>query len=211
MDLIIAPSILSADLAHLQDEVDSVEPHCEWLQIDVMDGHFVPNLSFGAPVITHLKTKLLLDAHLMVSNPADRIEEFLKAGCKHITFHAEAVKSTTQRRALIEAIRKGGATAGIAINPETVVKEIEDVIDDIDLVLVMSVNPGFSGQTFIPEVLEKVREIHQTKPLLMIQIDGGIDSETAKQSIAAGVTNIVAGSHIFSSKDRAKAIASLRS
>lgn len=208
--MIIAPSILSADFSKLQEEVNSVEPYCEWLQVDVMDGHFVPNLSFGAPVIKWIKTNLVMDAHLMVQNPADRIKEFLKAGCKNITFHCEAVKDTTARLALIEAIREGGATAGIAVNPETPVENIYDVVDNVDLVLIMSVHPGFGGQQFIPDVLEKVRTLRAKYPNLMIQIDGGIDMASAKLARKAGVNNIVAGSSIFSSPDRAQAIASLR-
>ncbi len=209
--MIIAPSILSADFARLQEEVDAVEPYADWLQIDVMDGHFVPNLSFGAPVVACLKTKLPLDVHLMVSNPADRVAEFIKAKAAHITFHAEAVPESADRNALIGRIRSEGATAGIALNPETPVSAIDDVIGDVDLVLIMSVHPGFGGQAFLPEVLEKVKVIRQNHPPLMIQIDGGIDADTAKLARDAGADNIVAGSFIFSSPDRHAAIASLRS
>ncbi len=209
MKTIIAPSILSADLAHLQDEVDSVAS-ANWLQIDVMDGHFVPNLSFGAPVLKTLKTALPLDVHLMVDNPADRIAEFAALGVSNITFHSEAVPETKARKALIEAIRKAGATAGIALNPDTKVSAIDDVIEEIDLVLIMSVHPGFGGQKFIPSVLEKVREIRGKFPELMIQIDGGINVEAAKLSREAGANNIVAGSFIFASADRSVAIKMLR-
>jgi len=208
--IIIAPSILSADLTNLQDEVASVEPYCEWLQIDVMDGHFVDNLSFGAPVLKELETKLLLDVHLMVENPADRFEEFLDAGAKHITFHAEAVKDTDARRALIKAIKSGGATVGIAINPDTPLSEVDDVIEEVDLLLVMSVHPGFGGQEFIDDVLEKVREARSKHPNLMIQMDGGVDDETAPKCIEAGANNLVSGSYIFESNDRKAAIAKLR-
>ncbi|MFA6523100.1 MAG: ribulose-phosphate 3-epimerase [Candidatus Peribacteraceae bacterium] len=208
--IFITPSILSADLSRLQEEVDSISPYADWIQVDVMDGHFVPNLTFGAPVMKDLKTALPLDAHLMVTNPADRVDEFLKAGAKNITFHAEAVLDTQQRRKLIAAIRAGGATAGIAINPETPVSAIEDVLDTVDLVLVMSVRPGFSDQAFIPEVLEKVKELHGKNASLMIQMDGGIDAETAKLCRKAGATNLVSASFIFKAPDRAAAIASLR-
>ncbi|MDO8648662.1 MAG: ribulose-phosphate 3-epimerase [Candidatus Peregrinibacteria bacterium] len=208
--ILITPSILAADLGHLQEEIDSVADHADWIQIDVMDGHFVPNLSFGAPVIKCLKTKLPIDVHLMVTNPADRIDEFLAAGAKHITFHAEAVEDTKSRKALLEAIRKGGATAGIALNPETPVNVIDDVVADVDLVLIMSVHPGFSGQKFLPDVLEKVRALRSQFPKLMIQMDGGIDATTAKQCRDAGANNLVAGNAIFSSADRAAAISSLR-
>ncbi len=208
--VLIAPSILSADLTRLQDEVATIEDSADWLQVDVMDGHFVPNLSFGAPVIKNLITGLVLDIHLMVSNPADRIDEFLAVGAKHITFHAEAVPQTADRRALVARIRKGGATAGIAIKPATPVAAIDDVIDDMDLVLVMSVEPGFGGQAFLPSALEKIRAIRAAHPTMMIQVDGGIDPVTAAGCIAAGAGNLVAGTAIFASPDRTKAIAALR-
>lgn len=208
--MIIAPSILAADFGHLQDEVSSIEPYCEWLQLDVMDGHFVPNLSFGSPVGKCIKTKLLLDAHLMVTNPADRIEEFADIGCKNITFHAEVVITTEDRRALMAAIRATGATAGIALNPATPVSAIDDVVSEIDLVLVMSVQPGFGGQSFMPEVLEKVKELRAAHPDLMIQMDGGIDTTTAPLARKAGANNLVAGSAIFKAKDRKAAIEMIR-
>ncbi len=208
--VLITPSILSCDLARLQQEVDSVEAEADWLQVDVMDGHFVPNLSFGAPVIKWLKTSLPLDIHLMVSNPHERLPEFLKIGVKHVTFHAEAVAKTADRRHLISEIRSRGATAGIAINPGTPVSAIEDVTDDIDLVLVMSVHPGFSGQKFIPEVLEKVSALRAKYPALMIQMDGGIDAKSAAQCKKAGADNLVAASFIFGAKDRTAAINALR-
>jgi len=175
-----------------------------------MDGHFVPNLSFGAPVIKNLRTKLPLDIHLMVENPADRVQEFLDVGAKHITFHAEAVQSTEARRALIDRIRAGGATAGVAINPDTPIAAIDDIVDDIDLVLVMSVHPGFGGQTFIEETLEKVKALRAAHPDLMIQMDGGIDVDTAKRAREAGANNLVAGHAIFSAPHRDSVIRALR-
>lgn len=206
---LITSSILSADLAHLQDEVDSIENDADWLQVDVMDGHFVSNLSFGAPVLRDLKTKLPIDIHLMVENPEDRLEEFLALKVKNITFHAEVTDRET-RQALIAAIHDGGATAGIALNPETPIGDIEDSVGAVDLVLVMSVRPGFSGQAFLPDVLKKVQELRERFPALMIQMDGGITAETAKDCREAGANNLVAGSAIFGVKDRAKAIVSLR-
>lgn len=209
MSTLIAPSILSANFQCLQAEVDSVEQHADWLQADVMDGHFVPNLSFGAPVVKWIETKLLLDIHLMVSNPADRIQEFLDIGASHITFHAEA-SDTDDRDALVTAIRDGGATAGIAINPETPLEEVLDDLADVDLLLVMSVQPGFGGQEFMEDVLEKVQRARSQFPELMIQMDGGIDAKTAPLCLEAGANNLVAGSAVFGAKDRAVAIQSLR-
>ncbi len=210
MKILVTPSILSADLTHLQDEVDSVAESADWIQVDVMDGHFVPNLSFGAPVIRNLKTSLPLDIHLMVTNPADRIAEFQALTVKNITFHAEAVTDTVARKALIEAIRKGGQTAGIALNPHTSLDVIADCIDDIDLVLIMSVEPGFGGQAFIESVLEKVKTLRAAHPDLMIQIDGGINAQTALLARTAGANNLVAGNAIFGTSDRSSSISSIR-
>lgn len=208
--IIIAPSILAADFGHLQDEVDSVADSADWLQADVMDGHFVPNLSFGAPVVKCIKTDLPVDVHLMVSNPSQRIEEFLQAGAGNITFHAETIKNTEERKRIIEAIRAGGATAGIALSPETPLEDIKDVLGDIDLLLIMSVHPGFSGQSFIEDVLDKVKSARETYPDLMIQMDGGISAKTAGRCIEAGANNLVSGSFIFDAEDRTMAIKSLR-
>lgn len=208
--ILIAPSILSADLGRLQAEVESIEEAADWLQVDVMDGHFVRNLSFGAPVVQCLKTRLPLDIHLMVANPEERIEEFLQLKVKHITFHAETVPETDSRRALIHAIHDGKATAGIALKPATELEEIEHIVGEIDLVLIMSVEPGFGGQAFKSEVLSKVRTLRSRFPHLMIQMDGGINAETAQACIEAGADNLVAGSFIFHAADRAAAISSLR-
>lgn len=210
MSLLITPSILSADLSHLQSEVDSVAS-ADWLQVDVMDGHFVKNMSFGAPVLKNLRTSLPLDIHLMVSNPAERIDEFLKLGVKNITFHAEAVTEARERETLMERIRAGGANVGIALNPDTSPTAIDDIIEEVDLVLIMSVEPGFGGQSFLPSVLKKVTALRKKFPDLMIQMDGGIDDVTAKECVKAGADNLVSGSYIFKSADRAAAIKTLRS
>ncbi|OGJ63340.1 ribulose-phosphate 3-epimerase [Candidatus Peribacteria bacterium RIFCSPHIGHO2_02_FULL_53_20] len=207
--ILITPSILSADFGHLQQEVDSVAS-ADWIQLDVMDGHFVPNISFGVPVVRGIKTKLPLDVHLMVSNPADRIDEFLALKVHQITFHAEVVTGDAERRRLIAQIHKGGTKAGIAINPETPLAAVSGVLSEVDLLLVMSVHPGFGGQKFIDAVLEKVREARQRYPDLMIQMDGGVDTETAPKCIAAGADNLVAGNSVFGVKDRKKAIQDLR-
>ncbi len=206
---LITPSILSANFQHLQDEVATVEPYADWIQVDVMDGHFVPNLSFGAPVLKWIETKLPVDVHLMVSNPAERIGEFAALKVQHITFHAE-VTNAAERKALIKTIRDAGATAGIAINPETPLSEVLDILPEVDLLLVMTVHPGFGGQKFIAEALTKVEEARQKFPDLMIQVDGGVDNTTAPDCIAAGADNLVAGSYIFKAADRKAAISSLR-
>lgn len=208
--VLISASILAADLGKLQAEVNSVSS-ADWLQIDVMDGHFVPNLTFGAPLLRSIKTKLLLDIHLMVTNPADRIEEFVKVGAGNISFHAEAVKDDKDRIALIDHIHRNKCRASIAINPETSVDEIAGVLDKVDMVLVMSVRPGFSGQDFVESVLEKTKAIRASHPNLMIQMDGGINDTTAPRCIEAGADNLVAATYIFAQADRAAAIFSLRS
>ncbi|MFH0851780.1 MAG: ribulose-phosphate 3-epimerase [Candidatus Peregrinibacteria bacterium] len=211
LSVLIAPSILSADMKRIAEEIKSIEPYADWLQIDVMDGHFVPNTAFPLTQVQTIRTTLPLDIHLMVEQPAEYAREFLSLHPKNITFHAEAVQKTDDRRALLQAIRKGGATAGIAINPPTPLSAVADVLGEVDLLLVMSVNPGCGGQSFIPSVLEKVTEARKQFPKLMIQMDGGVDATTAPLCIRAGTNNLVAGSFIFRAPDRAQAIASLRS
>ncbi|OGJ55775.1 ribulose-phosphate 3-epimerase [Candidatus Peribacteria bacterium RIFCSPHIGHO2_02_FULL_52_16] len=209
MKILITASILAADLGHLQEEIESVEKAgADWIQVDVMDGHFVPNVSFDASDLKGIRTKLPLDIHLMVTNPAERIDAFVNLGAKHITFHAEAVPKEKDQIALVKMIRDKGCTAGIAINPETHQDAIHTM--DLDMVLCMTVHPGFSGQKFIADVLPKMKEIRQQHPDVMIQVDGGIDEKTAPLCIAAGATNLVSASAIFQAKDRAKMIAKLR-
>jgi ribulose-phosphate 3-epimerase len=188
--------------------VESVEPYADWLQVDVMDGHFVPNLSFGAPVLRCIKTSLLIDVHLMVSNPEARLQEFFDAGAQHITFHAEAVPGQSDQERLISLIRQHKCTAGIAINPETHHDAIQTM--DVDLVLCMTVQPGKGGQAFIESVLPKIKSIRSQHPDVMIQVDGGIDAATAALCREAGANNLVSGSFIFRAKDRAAAIEALR-
>lgn len=209
--ILIAPSILACNLARLQEEVDTVEQYADWLQVDVMDGHFVPNLSFGAPVVKHLRTTLPLDIHLMVQNPEDRIEEFLAVGAASITFHAEAVPHAADRRAIIHRLKEQDVLAGIALNPSTPLREVEDVVSEVDLVLIMTVEPGFGGQAFLPEPLHKVTQLRRRFPDLFIQVDGGVDEATAPLCREAGANILVSGSYVFRTADRAAAIASLRS
>ncbi|MFH0875649.1 MAG: ribulose-phosphate 3-epimerase [archaeon] len=210
----IAPSILSADFSKLGEEIKSIEAYSDFLHIDVMDGHFVPNLTIGPCVIASIRktTKLEFDVHLMISEPSRYAEEFAKAGADIITFHAEAEKEPLK---LIKQIKKLGKKCGISINPDTDIDIILPFIKDIDLVLFMSVYPGFGGQSFIPQVLEKVKLLDNARKLnrakkLLFEIDGGINEKTAKLAVNAGIDILVAGSYIFKAVDRKKAIESLK-
>lgn len=210
---VITPSILSADFSKLADEIHEVEKNgIHWLHCDVMDGHFVPNLTIGPVVIESLrkKTKSLIDCHLMVSDPEKWIEPFFKAGANCITIHQE---STPHLHRVIHEIKSRKMLAGISITPSTPVSVLKEVLNNVDLILIMSVNPGFGGQSFIPETLEKVRELvsmRTEKNDFLIQIDGGIHSGTIANARTAGVDVFVAGSAIFNENDRKKAIDALK-
>lgn len=203
----IAPSILSADFSYLQDEVDKVRD-ADYLHVDVMDGHFVSNITIGPVVIEKLKTDLFMDVHLMIEHPEKYIESFFKAGAQNITIHAEACKNKLS--SVIEQIHKFGIKASVSLNPNSNLSLIENVLDKVDMVLLMTVYPGFGGQKFISEVLIKIKDLRKKKPDLDIQVDGGINDITIKDAVSAGANVIVAGSFIFGAKSPKKQIELLR-
>ncbi|MCM3767968.1 ribulose-phosphate 3-epimerase [Neobacillus niacini] len=210
----IAPSILSADFAKLAEEITAVETGgADYIHVDVMDGHFVPNITIGPLIVEAIRpvTKLPLDVHLMIENPDQYIEAFAKAGADYITVHVEACRHLHRT---IQNIKSFGVKAGVVLNPATPVNSIQHIVKDIDMVLLMSVNPGFGGQKFIPEVLPKIKEVKELAEekgvSLEIEIDGGVNPETAKLCIEAGATVLVAGSAIYNQQDYTKAIALIR-
>jgi ribulose-phosphate 3-epimerase len=209
MKLKIAPSILSADKSDLQRDVNEIEPYSDLLHVDIMDCKFVLPTTFSAGEIKKVKSRLPKDVHLMVEHPLKEgfIDDFIDAGAKNITIHEEAKDDIVK---CISYLRKKGIKVGISINPPTPLEKLLPYIDLADMVLIMSVNPGWAGQKFIPDVLEKIRKLRKLKPNLDIEIDGGINKDTIKQAVEAGANVIVAGSAIFSQKDRKKAIEELR-
>lgn len=213
--LIIAPSILSADFAALGAEVAEVEASgADWIHVDVMDGHFVPNITLGPPIVKAVKshTSLPLDVHLMIENPERYIADFAAAGASVITVHAEAC---VHLHRVIHQIKELGLMAGVAINPGTPASAVREVLEDVDMVLVMTVNPGFGGQAFIPHALHKIRQIREwadeaNHKGLRIEVDGGIAEATAPLVAEAGADTLVAGNAVFGRSDRAAAIRSIR-
>jgi len=207
----IVPSILSADFARLADEIAVVaSAGVQMIHLDVMDGHFVPNITIGPPVIAKLRkhSDLLFDTHLMISEPARYVEPFAQAGSNNITFHIE---TTDEPRRLVDRIHELGCTAGITLNPETPVASIKKVASYCDMVLVMTVHPGFGGQTFIDEAARKVIAVRKiVGPKIRIEVDGGIDSETTPIVVSYGADTLVAGNAIFGKPDRIAAIAAIR-
>ncbi len=207
----IAPSILSADFATLADEIAAVaSAGVKMIHLDVMDGHFVPNITIGPPVIAKLRkhSDLFFDSHLMISEPAKYIEAFAQAGVDNITFHIEV---TDEPEKMVDRIRELGCTAGITLNPETPVESIRKVAPLCDMVLVMTVHPGFGGQEFIDEAARKAIAIRQiVGPDVRIEVDGGIDPETAPIVVSYGADTLVAGNAIFGRPDRSAAIRAIR-
>ncbi|HWQ60862.1 MAG TPA: ribulose-phosphate 3-epimerase [Negativicutes bacterium] len=210
----IAPSILSADFADLGAEIRRVAAAgADLIHVDVMDGHFVPNLTFGPPVVAAVRkaTKLPFDVHLMITNPQEMITPFIKAGADIVTVHAETAPHLHR---LVEAIHEQGARAGVSINPSTSLVAVEEVLDAVDMVLVMTVNPGFGGQKFIPGMIDKIRRLRrmiEARQLKAeIEIDGGVTVKNARQIASAGADILVAGSAVYGAPDAAVAIRALR-
>jgi len=205
--MIVAPSLLSADFSKLGEEIKAVEPYSDWIHLDIMDGHFVPNITIGAIVVKSIRkvTMLPFDAHLMISEPEKYYMDFVKAGADIITVHAEATHSLYR---LIKEIKKH-CKVGVALNPATPLSAVENILDEIDLLLIMTVEPGFGGQKFIDGMVKKIKKARKIFDGY-ISVDGGINARNVEKVKKAGVDVVVAGSYIFGSKNYKKAIESLR-
>lgn len=209
-NVIIAPSVLSADFLHLERDIQMLnESEAQWIHLDIMDGRFVPNISFGLPIVSAVSsiTEKVCDVHLMIEEPEKYIEAFAKAGADVLTLHYEA---TRHLHRAMQQVRDAGMKAGVVLNPATPVELLRDVLPYLDLVLLMSVNPGFGGQKFIPQILDKTKRLRRMIDEggydVLIEVDGGVNAETGPQLVEAGADALVAGSYVFGSKDPAAAI-----
>lgn len=212
-NIIVSPSILSADFANLERDIKLVEKAgADWLHIDVMDGHFVPNITIGVPVTASIKkiTNIPLDVHLMIDNPKKYVEPFVKSGADIITFHYEAAGTDEEIFELISYIKSFGVKCGMSIKPTTPAEICFKFLQELDMVLVMTVEPGFGGQKFMPECAEKIKQIREQNPKIILQVDGGINAETSKICKDYGANSLVAGNFIYKSGNIPQAIAALK-